>query len=129
MALLTCPECGKQVSDQAQTCPNCGYPFKSNAPEPVTYETKVVKIRCWGRGQGSINNKLHPYTSAGWNVVTMVEDHWQGGLISPVYKVTLRRAKNTKLSTLTPARKTCPFCGDVVTSSVCNTCGKTNNLF
>lgn len=25
MALIKCPECGKQVSDKAQTCPNCGF--------------------------------------------------------------------------------------------------------
>lgn len=27
MALIKCPECGKEVSDQAVTCPNCGYPI------------------------------------------------------------------------------------------------------
>lgn len=27
MALMVCPECGKQVSDQAEACPNCGYPI------------------------------------------------------------------------------------------------------
>jgi hypothetical protein len=26
MALINCPECGKQVSTAAQTCPSCGYP-------------------------------------------------------------------------------------------------------
>jgi membrane protein YdbS with pleckstrin-like domain len=26
MALIECPECGKQVSTEAQACPNCGYP-------------------------------------------------------------------------------------------------------
>lgn len=29
MALITCPECGKQVSDKAKTCPGCGYPVKA----------------------------------------------------------------------------------------------------
>ena len=24
MALINCPECGNQVSDKAQSCPNCG---------------------------------------------------------------------------------------------------------
>lgn len=28
MALITCPECGKQVSDSAEACPNCGYPIR-----------------------------------------------------------------------------------------------------
>lgn len=30
MALITCPECGHQVSNQATKCPKCGYPFKKN---------------------------------------------------------------------------------------------------
>lgn len=25
MALITCPECGKDVSDSAVACPNCGF--------------------------------------------------------------------------------------------------------
>lgn len=27
MALINCPECEKQVSNEAKRCPNCGYPF------------------------------------------------------------------------------------------------------
>lgn len=27
MALINCPECGKEVSDKASSCPNCGYPI------------------------------------------------------------------------------------------------------
>lgn len=27
MALRNCPECGKEVSDKAYSCPNCGYPI------------------------------------------------------------------------------------------------------
>ena len=30
MGLIKCPECEKDVSDQAESCPNCGYPIKSN---------------------------------------------------------------------------------------------------
>lgn len=30
MALIKCPECGKEVSDTARTCPNCGYKIKKN---------------------------------------------------------------------------------------------------
>ena len=28
MALINCPECGKQVSDKAYSCPECGFPIK-----------------------------------------------------------------------------------------------------
>lgn len=30
MALINCPECGKQISDQAKDCPNCGFPIAQN---------------------------------------------------------------------------------------------------
>ena len=29
MALIKCPECGKEVSDRAGTCPNCAFPLSS----------------------------------------------------------------------------------------------------
>lgn len=36
MALITCPECGKEISDKATTCPNCGAPVNTtNTPDPV----------------------------------------------------------------------------------------------
>jgi hypothetical protein len=28
MALVACPECGREVSDQALACPHCGYPIR-----------------------------------------------------------------------------------------------------
>ena len=30
MALIKCPECGKDVSSIAKSCPNCGCPIESN---------------------------------------------------------------------------------------------------
>lgn len=27
MALIKCPECGKEISDKAKSCPNCGNPM------------------------------------------------------------------------------------------------------
>lgn len=42
MALISCGECGRQVSDQAAACPNCGAPPSGRAqaaaaPVVVTY--------------------------------------------------------------------------------------------
>lgn len=31
MALIKCPECGKDVSDKAESCPNCGFPIESSS--------------------------------------------------------------------------------------------------
>ena len=32
MALIKCPECNRDVSDKAATCPHCGYPLGWTAP-------------------------------------------------------------------------------------------------
>lgn len=33
MALINCPECGKEISDQAVSCPNCGTPINIQKKE------------------------------------------------------------------------------------------------
>ena len=42
MALIPCPACGKQVSAQAPTCPQCGHPI-AGSPPPPPQQTIVVK--------------------------------------------------------------------------------------
>ncbi len=45
MALVKCPECGKEISDQAKSCPNCGFVFEhevlSKTRETELSEKKV----------------------------------------------------------------------------------------
>ncbi len=36
--LLSCPECKKQVSDQAKACPNCGYPVEEMLKKTRIFE-------------------------------------------------------------------------------------------
>jgi len=31
MALIKCPACGHEISDEAVSCPNCGHPLKSRS--------------------------------------------------------------------------------------------------
>ena len=35
MALIKCPECGKEISDSISTCPNCGYVLKKKNKKAV----------------------------------------------------------------------------------------------
>ena len=48
MALIQCPECGKEISDKAGKCPHCGYPIEkesSTTENKITQnETKTVNI-------------------------------------------------------------------------------------
>jgi uncharacterized membrane protein YdbT with pleckstrin-like domain len=36
MALINCPECGKQVSTEARACPSCGYPIAEKSAQVVS---------------------------------------------------------------------------------------------
>jgi len=48
--LINCPECGKEISDKANTCIYCGYPINSNAFYQVSLiscgenKVKVIKL-------------------------------------------------------------------------------------
>lgn len=51
MALIKCPECGKEVSENSKTCPNCGFPIKSNFnKEKIIEGFKFIK--------SIVNNKI-----------------------------------------------------------------------
>ncbi|MBE6728421.1 MAG: zinc ribbon domain-containing protein [Ruminococcaceae bacterium] len=47
MAMIYCRECGKQISDQAPFCPNCGIPQNIQA---TIYPIYAVKPKIPGRG-------------------------------------------------------------------------------
>lgn len=36
--LINCPECGKEISDVANNCPNCGFPLREPKPVNVSYQ-------------------------------------------------------------------------------------------
>jgi uncharacterized membrane protein YvbJ len=38
MALIKCPECQKEVSDKAISCPNCGNPITEDSPSKKFYQ-------------------------------------------------------------------------------------------
>lgn len=44
MALIKCTECGKEVSDKATTCPNCGAPISAPAPGEAERQKVEVKV-------------------------------------------------------------------------------------
>lgn len=45
MALITCHECGHQISTQAYTCPQCGAPVKKSPAETVKREPEPLTVK------------------------------------------------------------------------------------
>lgn len=52
MALINCPECGKEISEKAGSCPNCGCPL--NTIEKVVEESKKTDGVHYARPTGSL---------------------------------------------------------------------------
>lgn len=44
MALIKCPECGKEISDKSKACVHCGFPLDEYAPVPVESISKVSAV-------------------------------------------------------------------------------------
>lgn len=42
--LISCPECSKQISDKAISCPNCGYPIQRE-PQKISRRRKPTRMR------------------------------------------------------------------------------------
>ena len=62
MALMNCPECGKQISDKALTCPDCGCPINAtpavSAPNIAEEVAKLLVLARRARSaQDSVNAK------------------------------------------------------------------------
>jgi len=53
MALIKCPECQSEISDQALTCPRCGFPLKKGASSESDankiVEKKIQTIQLTGK--------------------------------------------------------------------------------
>ncbi len=44
MALIKCPECGKEISDKAEVCIHCGYPIKKYENQNLHTEENIIII-------------------------------------------------------------------------------------
>lgn len=42
MALIKCPECQKEISDQSKACPNCGYRLNTMSDEDKSKLKKII---------------------------------------------------------------------------------------
>ncbi|UUM26956.1 MULTISPECIES: zinc ribbon domain-containing protein [Acinetobacter] len=47
MALISCPECSRQVSTQANSCPHCGYPLQTQHRAPESKGLQSTHV--WSR--------------------------------------------------------------------------------
>ena len=54
MALISCPECGKEISNQSDKCVHCGYPLHTNNIEQNNTVAEKIEVK---------NNTTSPFFS------------------------------------------------------------------
>ena len=58
MALIKCPECQRDVSDAATSCPNCGHPIaKQSLQPPIIYTSQSST---WSPGIAAVLSLVIP---------------------------------------------------------------------
>lgn len=132
MALLECPECKNQVSDQAPACIHCGYPLRKPASEP---EWETCQIQ-WANSVNLLGSPVGK--DYFWAEVVSPEGTYCGG-VSPKFKMSFGHAfglwaarindpwprGNDSNATRPFHTKLCASCGEVVDNGViqCPKCG------
>ena len=109
MAMIECPECGRMVSDQANTCPECAYPvggrssthFEVQAPATSSGARRgsagnvvagVASFFIPGLGQlvqGRVGRAIFHFVAAG--VLWVVTFGWLGWIMHAVSAVNAAR--------------------------------------
>lgn len=100
VALIKCPDCGKDISSEAPACPNCGRPIKSSPPQtsfggPVPGEGQVsydFMTRHVGSGL-AVQQEINKWVGQGWELHQQTQG--KGSLTeSRFVMLTFRRRKD-----------------------------------
>ena len=67
MALVQCPECGKEISDQAISCPNCGYTMRKEV-EFVVISVIVICATESRHEEKSASDDVLPKEKGDWYI-------------------------------------------------------------
>lgn len=78
MSLMKCPECGSEISDLAENCPNCGFPIGFSST-PVTQNSNG--------GQVSNNPYNAPYQSQPYTQYTPKEKNSTLGILALIFSI------------------------------------------
>ena len=65
MALIKCPECGKEISDKAKACPECGYKMKKSKKKFIPILIFVLLVVACVGGTLQILLERYAYSEIG----------------------------------------------------------------
>lgn len=93
MALIKCPECGKEISDKAGKCPNCGY--------PIDVQEEKIRVDDGGKILESVDGTTQQENENKRKEKTKLKSKWAiiGGivLLCIIIGITFISNKNAKI--------------------------------
>lgn len=101
MALIKCPECGRDnVSNTAESCPNCGYSIKNHFERLEQEKQKIeeVKIEQW-KMRVSIALKKNEQEKIA-DLITIGNEGYYSGYLQAVFIIFLRVISTRHISTI-----------------------------
>lgn len=121
--LITCPECGKEISDQAVSCPNCGYPLhvgdivEGELPDEGAYSDYLPCPKCGYPLKVQLVHENKPVgfwlslffiivSGIGLFLSAVFETYWIGGLLILIFVIVGARGRNE-----TNKYVVCDLCG------------------
>ena len=98
MAMINCPECGKEISDKALTCPNCGAPVSND--NTVCNNHGEVHTKSVERGNNSlkgINLETFIFIIGGtmFDAIALFSHHEGGKTFPPQFNFALDMSFST----------------------------------
>lgn len=106
MALIKCPECGREISDKAASCPNCGCPSSEFNRPPVPEDTRSeldrIADEIFWRNLGGKNNAAVEFSKA---TGTPIGDSCR------IMRARHAEWKKGKKNGKYPNTEYCPYCG------------------
>jgi uncharacterized membrane protein YdbT with pleckstrin-like domain len=69
MPLISCPECGKQVSTEAKVCPGCGYPLAERSRPAASSSTGQASALNAVEAQTVLREVRPSWWNYGWHLV------------------------------------------------------------
>lgn len=122
MSLINCPECGKEISDKAKMCPNCGY---QNENVKKNYYEKFASYICDNCGEGldihdtDIRNEYFcpKCNSQMYYLMSSIVDQNTGKQIETYFDES-RNIGYRALESNTKSSITCPYCSSFNTKKI-----------
>ena len=116
MALIKCPECGKELSDKSEICINCGYPIKKQSSTYLNVNGRDVDVTFLVNNPKYSNKidlaermeQLTGIKKFQW--VLFIQNYWKTGILPEKFEYPTQEDERNIVK--------CPKCGSTAIQTV-----------